>query len=507
MARMKFKSEVEVAKDKVGLQTTPAARNSGTKEGEEEELVLVDDPRCLAVAMQALLLQTREEVEVQGKLIEVLKQIIATLKESLKDQERTKHKYKVHVKEAAKRKQGHRKSAIKAQDLAYKRCKEKDAFLTINPESMDRGKAERHEEKLRQARKTASAADLEYRHQVDRTVEAYGLWKTDMSESLNALQELEMSRLSCLTDLLNSYCMLASQTSQSVADSLNHLRNNRVAVLSVGDEIQLFIAKRQTGNCVPGPPRYHSYYVDEEMVRAGSIIAPVASSHERANEIVNGVRGEVERYERVESYGPARIERRGTVSFPEPVHGAREMSIASSRRESMQRELNIDRLERAMSQVSIGTVSRIQEPSPPRTPSPMQACPDGFEKRASILGRTSSPGRAVSMAPSMQSITARNAKPGARKPTMLATGFIYSDDDSDCTDAVSCVVESKPGRSAKKVPFRATALYDYTARNVDELSFREGDSISVTDCSDDPWWYGSVVGRGSGNFPSNYVNT
>ena len=276
MTKIKFKYEAEVAKDKTGLQMTPVGKNSGTKEGEEEELVLVDDPRCLAVAMQALLLQPREEAEVQDKLIEVLKKIIVTLKESLKDQERTKHKYKMHVKEATSRKQGHKKNAIKSQDLAYKRCKEKDALLTVNPESMDRRKAERHEEKLRQARKVASAADLEYRHQVDRTVEAYGLWKTDVSESLDALQALEMGRLGCLADLLNSYCMLASQTSQSVADSLNHLRNNRVAVLSVEDELQLFIAKRQTGNCIPEPPRYHSYYVDEEMVRAGSIIAPVA---------------------------------------------------------------------------------------------------------------------------------------------------------------------------------------------------------------------------------------
>ena len=227
MIKMKFVSEVEVAKDKTGLQVTPVGKNGGGREGEAEELVLVDDPRCMAVAMQALLLQTREEIEMQDKLIELLKKIIVTLRESLRDQERTKHKYKVHVKEATSKKQGHKRNAIKAQDLAYKRCKEKDALLTINPESMDKSKVERHEERLREARKMASAADLEYRHQVDKAVEAYGLWKMDMSESLDALQALEVSRLECLTQLLNSYCMMASQTHQSMADSLNHLRNNR----------------------------------------------------------------------------------------------------------------------------------------------------------------------------------------------------------------------------------------------------------------------------------------
>ena len=48
------------------------------------------------------------------------------------------------------------------------------------------------------------------------------------------------------------------------------------------------------------------------------------------------------------------------------------------------------------------------------------------------------------MAPSMQSITARNAKSGVRQPTMLTTGFAYSDDDSDGSDTVHCVVEPKP---------------------------------------------------------------
>ena len=139
MIKMKFASEAEVAKDKTGLQMTPSGKGGGARDGEGEELVLVDDPRCLAVAMQALLLQTREEAEIQDKLIELLKKIIDALKESLKDQERTKHKYKMHVKEATGKKQAHKKNATKAQDLAYKRCKEKDALLTINPESMDTG--------------------------------------------------------------------------------------------------------------------------------------------------------------------------------------------------------------------------------------------------------------------------------------------------------------------------------------------------------------------------------
>ena len=157
-----------------------------------------------------------------------------------------------------------------------------------------------------------------------------------------------------------------------------------------------------------------------------------------------------------------------------------------------------------MSQMSLRTAPRMQEPSPPRTPSPVQACFEDVEKKKlSIEGIHASP-RALSMAPSMQSITARNVKPGARRPTMLTTGFVYSDDSDEAAHDMTLSIKQS-GSNARRVPFKAIALYDYTAKSMDELSFREGDSVSVTDCSDDPWWYGSVAGKGSGCFPSNYV--
>ena len=48
------------------------------------------------------------------------------------------------------------------------------------------------------------------------------------------------------------------------------------------------------------------------------------------------------------------------------------------------------------------------------------------------------------------------------------------------------------------------ALYDYDARDVDELTFKEGQFIELI--SEDPsgWWQGKI-GAKSGLFPSNYV--
>jgi hypothetical protein len=51
------------------------------------------------------------------------------------------------------------------------------------------------------------------------------------------------------------------------------------------------------------------------------------------------------------------------------------------------------------------------------------------------------------------------------------------------------------------------ALYDYTARTNDDLSFNKGDQLHVLDRSDGDWWKAQHVTAGSktGYIPSNYV--
>jgi len=50
----------------------------------------------------------------------------------------------------------------------------------------------------------------------------------------------------------------------------------------------------------------------------------------------------------------------------------------------------------------------------------------------------------------------------------------------------------------------ATAIYDYSASNDTELSFNEGDSLTILQKDDSGWWYASYKGR-EGFVPANYV--
>jgi len=65
------------------------------------------------------------------------------------------------------------------------------------------------------------------------------------------------------------------------------------------------------------------------------------------------------------------------------------------------------------------------------------------------------------------------------------------------------VVQVRAAPVAASVP-RAKALYDYPGQTADELTFREGDIITIIKKDPGGWWEGELNGQ-RGWIPANYV--
>lgn len=107
-------------------------------------------------------------------------------------------------------------------------------------------------------------------------------------------------------------------------------------------------------------------------------------------------------------------------------------------------------------------------------------------------------------------IDAAQSRPKHELPTVSfppMSTMRYQDDEHDNTDTSYVPPSSPPKPSARgghDLGPHATALYDFDAENDTELSFREGDTIMLTQRIDENWLEGTVNGQ-TGYFPDNYV--
>ena len=71
------------------------------------------------------------------------------------------------------------------------------------------------------------------------------------------------------------------------------------------------------------------------------------------------------------------------------------------------------------------------------------------------------------------------------------------------TDVLSAAAVGAPP-PPKRGAETATALYNYDGADENDLTFKKGDVIEITEKIDEGWWRGTMGGH-EGLFPSNYV--
>ena len=138
------------------------------------------------------------------------------------------------------------------------------------------------------------------------------------------------------------------------------------------------------------------------------------------------------------------------------------------------------------------------KPAPPVTKPPAGTSPMRQTREPAATEETPAPPRAAP-AKGIPMFPGGVPKPGG-KPTPPSA-------------AASTPVQAAPKKSAPPVPkskakaaagSQARAVYTYAAQREDELSFNEGDVITVVAKNADGWWEGELHGA-RGVFPGNYV--
>lgn len=439
------------------------------------------------------------------------------LEHCLKEHKQIKAENKTEMVRCLRVKQDECTTVAKLREKYYSRCKETAVLCDTDclpPNERDLGK---HEQRLKRAREAEVEADAEFKSHVYRLTEIHSQWQQRMQACADEFQRVEQNRLDLARNTLISYAQLCGTHASHLAVQFERLAE-RSSLLDHQQELDSFVRRRATGNVVPSPPQYTSFYGHIESGLRRLSVEPRLQ-----REMYRVESGEVPL---LRSPSSASL---GEYRLPSPPSSQRAPSVIS-RVPSMMSDVQASfishsQISKAGSQSSkIGSQSKsgsqigshvkssrtMSEMSPKSQVSQIKSHVNSHVSHISHVNSQSS--HASHVKSHVSNVDSRASNVNSHVNSQASQSMSKS---SFKTPLSKYAVSEAPSRSAsmlssKSMPhlFRVRTLYAYQAQEAGELSFKANQLLLVTSMEEDPWWLGYLdgsAGKQSGLFPSNYV--
>lgn len=334
-----------------------------------------------------------------------------------------------------------------------------NAMVSVNKEISGANqpkKVAQLQQKAAQAAEKAAAADLEYKDTLKATnTKQADFYTTEMPHLLNEFQQFEEERINFTKTTITKYATLLLELPpihQQTSDDVSKDGNNIDASLDVNK----FTQENKTGVTPPPPMEYHPYEIN----------ATIPNLPDRA------------------SVAPSRLT---SISRPPTIIAEKEWGLSKSdesltpdqKRAKLEQQLaDLDAQIRTETTTKAGVEKLVQF-----------YANDQVAQRKAESELTEAERKLKIMQDAKRTVKAQLAD--------VNGGASGGGGEEEGEGSETASPEEKP-------VVKVRGLFDYVATCDTELSFKEGDILTITEQDESGWWYAEVDGR-AGFVPQNYV--
>ncbi|KAF2070200.1 hypothetical protein CYY_008476 [Polysphondylium violaceum] len=316
--------------------------------------------------------------------------------------------------------------------------------------------------KATQAFEKATQADQEYRETLGVTnTKQDEYYHTDMPNLLKEFQAFEEDRIVQGKDIMHKLATYIKE----IPPVLNHAAEDiekGAEQIDKDQDIKQWVSENRTGVTVPSHIEYHPYEGEGQ-----------SSSNNSPNNF------------RVGTYKPP------TTQIKEWGLTAKDQNLGANEK--------IAKLEQQYSEISVNIRSEVQARSGIEKLIQFYASDPKEQKKAE--GELAEADRKiVSLKESQKLITQQLEELGKNPQLSNSTGDVQHNGGNAGVPGV----QAAAGSGVQQKVVRVVGLYDYDASCDTELSFREGDILTVTEQDSSGWWFAELNGA-TGFVPQNYV--